>query len=41
MEPIVGRGKYTHKVHEDWARLPEGLEMRACGRVAGPGLLLQ
>ena len=30
MEPIVGTGKYTYKVNEDWARLPDGVEMRAC-----------
>ena len=26
---IVGSGKYTYAVHEDWARLPEGVEMKA------------
>ena len=30
MDPIVGSGKYTYKVHEDWARPPEGMEVRAC-----------
>ena len=30
MDPIVGSGKYTYKVHEDWAHPPEGLEVRAC-----------
>ena len=30
MDPIVGSGKYTYKVHEDWAHPPEGLEIRAC-----------
>src|SRR5260370_33949790 len=30
MEPIVGSGKYTYKVNEDWARLPAGVEMKAC-----------
>ena len=28
MEAIVGSGKYTYKVHEDWARVPEGVEMK-------------
>ena len=30
MDPIVGSGKYTYKVHEDWARPPEGMDVRAC-----------
>ena len=30
MDPIVGSGKYTYKVNEDWAHPPEGLEVRAC-----------
>ena len=30
MDPIVGSGKYTYKVHEDWARPPESIEVRAC-----------
>jgi len=29
MATIVGSGKYTYEVHEDWARLPEGVEMKA------------
>lgn len=29
MEPIVGSGKYTFGVQENWARLPDGIEMRA------------
>src|SRR6266508_6263897 len=29
MATIVGIGKYTYEVHEDWARLPEGVEMKA------------
>ena len=29
MATIVGSGKYTYEVHEDWARLPEGIEMKA------------
>ena len=28
METIVGSGKYTYKVHEDWAQPPAGIEMR-------------
>jgi DNA-binding beta-propeller fold protein YncE len=30
MEPIVGSGKYTYRVNEDWQRPPAGLEIRAC-----------
>src|ERR1700731_5462758 len=30
MDPIVGSGKYTYKVREDWARPPESIEVRAC-----------
>jgi len=30
MDPIVGRGKYTYKVNEDWARPPANGEIRAC-----------
>ena len=30
MDPIVGSGKYTYKVREDWARPPENIEVRAC-----------
>ena len=29
MATIVGSGKYTYAVNEDWARLPEGVEMKA------------
>ena len=28
---IVGSGRYTFEVHEDWAKLPEGLEISAAG----------
>lgn len=28
MGPIVGSGKYTYKVHEDWQLLPPGLELK-------------
>ncbi|MBV8121895.1 MAG: hypothetical protein JO081_18375 [Alphaproteobacteria bacterium] len=30
MEPIVGSGKYTYRVDEEWQRPPAGLEVRAC-----------
>jgi DNA-binding beta-propeller fold protein YncE len=30
MEPIVGSGKYTYRVNEEWQRSPAGLEVRAC-----------
>ena len=29
MDAIVGSGRHTYKVHEDWQKLPEGVEMRA------------
>ena len=29
VETVVGSGKYTYEVHEDWARLPAGWEMPA------------
>jgi streptogramin lyase len=28
MEAVVGQGRYTYKVHEDWARLPEGVDFK-------------
>jgi DNA-binding beta-propeller fold protein YncE len=28
MEAIVGSGKHTYKVHEDWARLPANVELK-------------
>ena len=28
METIVGSGKYTYKVREDWAQPPASVEMR-------------
>src|SRR5688500_1912607 len=28
-ETVVGSGKFTYEVHEDWARLPEGWSMPA------------
>jgi DNA-binding beta-propeller fold protein YncE len=30
MEPIVGSGKYTYRVNEDWQHPPAGLDVRAC-----------
>jgi DNA-binding beta-propeller fold protein YncE len=30
MEPIVGNGKYTYRVNEEWQRPPAGLDVRAC-----------
>ena len=29
MSSVVGDGKYTYQVNQDWARIPEGVEMRA------------
>ena len=29
MEPIVGSGRYTYDVNEDWARVPVGIDLRA------------
>jgi streptogramin lyase len=34
MATIVGSGKYTYEVHEDWARLPAGVEMKAAAVAA-------
>ncbi|HZU91142.1 MAG TPA: hypothetical protein VE993_17955, partial [Stellaceae bacterium] len=30
MDKVVGSGKYTYDVYEDWARLPPAIDMRAC-----------
>ena len=30
MEPIVGSGKYTYRVNDEWQRPPAGLDVRAC-----------
>ena len=30
MDPIVGSGKYTYRVNEEWQRPPAGLDVRAC-----------
>src|SRR6266699_2300113 len=30
MEPIVGSGKYTYRVREEWQQPPEWLEVKAC-----------
>jgi DNA-binding beta-propeller fold protein YncE len=36
MEAIVGNGKYTYKVHEDWARVPAGVDMKPAAVTVGP-----
>jgi len=28
MDPVVGQGKYTYKVDEAWAQVPEWLELK-------------
>jgi len=28
MDPIVGSGKHTYDVNENWARAPEGIDMK-------------
>src|SRR5437763_16234050 len=30
MDPIVGNGRYTYKVDENWQRAPQWLEVKAC-----------
>jgi DNA-binding beta-propeller fold protein YncE len=30
MEPVVGSGRYTYRVREDWQRPPEWLDVKAC-----------
>ncbi|HEX6440570.1 MAG TPA: hypothetical protein VF007_00180, partial [Stellaceae bacterium] len=30
MDPIVGTGRYTYKVDENWQRPPEWLDVKAC-----------
>jgi hypothetical protein len=36
MEAIVGSGKYTYKVHEDWAHVPESVDMKPAAVAVGP-----
>ena len=36
MEAIVGSGKYTYKVHEDWAQVPAGVDMKPAAVAVGP-----
>ena len=36
METIVGSGKHTYKVHEDWARVPAGVEMKPAAVAVDP-----
>ena len=32
----MGRGKHTYKVREDWARVPQGVEMKPAAVAVGP-----
>jgi DNA-binding beta-propeller fold protein YncE len=36
MEAIVGSGKYTYRAHEDWARVPQSVEMKPAAVAVGP-----
>ena len=36
METIVGSGKHTYKVHEDWAHPPAGVDMKPAAVTVGP-----
>ena len=36
METIVGNGKYTYKVHEDWAHVPVGVDMKPAAVAVDP-----
>ena len=36
MEAIVGSGKYTYKVHEDWAHVPPHIEMKPAAVAVDP-----
>jgi hypothetical protein len=36
MEAIVGSGKYTYKVNEEWARTPAGVDMKPAAVAVGP-----
>ena len=36
METIVGSGKYTYKMHEDWAQVPAGVDMKPAAVAVGP-----
>jgi DNA-binding beta-propeller fold protein YncE len=36
MEQIVGSGQYTYKVHEDWAHVPAGIEMKPAAVAVDP-----
>jgi len=35
-EAIVGSGRYTYKVHEDWAHVPAGIEMKPAAVAVDP-----
>ena len=36
MEAIVGSGRYTYKVHEDWAHVPAHIEMKPAAVAVDP-----
>ncbi|HUB12510.1 MAG TPA: peptidyl-alpha-hydroxyglycine alpha-amidating lyase family protein [Acetobacteraceae bacterium] len=36
METIVGNGRYTYKVHEDWAQVPANVEMKPAAVAVDP-----
>ena len=36
METIVGSGKYTYKEHEDWAKVPAGVDMKPAAVAVDP-----
>ena len=36
MEAIVGSGKHTYKVHEDWAHVPDGIDMKPAAVTVDP-----
>ena len=36
MEAIVGAGKYTYRVHEDWAHAPAHVDMKPAAVAVGP-----
>lgn len=44
MDAIVGSGTHTYDVNVDWARVPDGIDLRPAAVAvdsARPGLLLQ
>ncbi len=36
MGTIVGNGKYTYEAHEDWAKVPAGIEMKPAAVTVDP-----